>query len=673
MKSAVTWLFMMVILPCIPQKSFGAAECNGWGDFRGIRVDGELMKFATSLRAYAPDWKSFAFTAAHKVRNPHWSRNGNEQIATGTIHLRGNQAISFQQTIEDTGHDAVKVTVQATAEADLNLAGVYYFVNLPSGDYDGGTARLVGSAVAEAPPTMLPAQLAEVETKYLTGKANGIRLSSKHRHIELAFESLTDIVVQQDRFIDTDGAAREGLQLPRDTSKDNLIAIYFPLGTGNLGKGQTVRAIFTIIAGGEIDTRPVHLSLDVTRPGAAFDGIGGNFRLQSPSDAAAVEYNLANLRVPWGRVAMPLDRWQPVEEVDAARAADSGQLNNHVREAMEMARTLSRKNIPVIISIWDMPEWGLVPSTRPSNGIAGRHVRREKSDAVYASIISYVKYLKKNYEVEPVLFTLNECDLGINILQTPLEHAQMIKELGARFAAEGLKTRMMLADAASPQPVKFLDAAMNDPEAVKYIGGVSYHSWHDGTKEEFIAWGEAARRLGVPLYVAEGGTDSDAYRYPAIFDEPWFALYEIDTYARICADSQPRSILHWQLTENYSILSGGGRTGQALRPARRFWQIKQMNLTPPGSQAIPAVVDSSSISCCAYRNQEDYVAHMVNNGATRQMTISGLPSSVKELHLYVTDAERGMKESPGISVADGKATFTLDKMSMTTLSSVARR
>jgi hypothetical protein len=49
-------------------------------------------------------------------------------------------------------------------------------------------------------------------------------------------------------------------------------------------------------------------------------GMGGNFRIQSPADAAQIEYNLGNLRVAWGRVAMPFDRWQPNGEADPATA-----------------------------------------------------------------------------------------------------------------------------------------------------------------------------------------------------------------------------------------------------------------------------------------------------------------------------------------------------------------
>jgi hypothetical protein len=77
--------------------------------------------------------------------------------------------------------------------------------------------------------------------------------------------------------------------------------------------------------------------------------------------------------------------------------------------------------------------------------------------------------------------------------------------------------------------------------------------------------------MNLPLIVAEGSTDAAAYRYPDIFYEQTFALYEINLYMRICAISQPLSILQWQLTSDYSPLKGMGIYGTKgpLAPTRR--------------------------------------------------------------------------------------------------------
>jgi hypothetical protein len=75
--------------------------------------------------------------------------------------------------------------------------------------------------------------------------------------------------------------------------------------------------------------------------------------------------------------------------------------------------------------------------------------------------------------------------------------------------------------------------------------------------------------LNVPLLVAEGSTDAAAYRYPQILNEQSFALYEINLYLRILAIAQPRSILQWQLTADYSPLAGAAFSTTTVHCGRR--------------------------------------------------------------------------------------------------------
>ena len=112
---------------------------------------------------------------------------------------------------------------------------------------------------------------------------------------------------------------------------------------------------------------------------------------------------------------MPLDRWQPNEDADPVEAAKTGTLNTSVREAMEMAQKLARKNIPTIISIWSAPRWALATG---GGGRGGRaRINPEKWDKVCKSIGSYLEYMKQHYSAEPILFSFNESDMGINVLK----------------------------------------------------------------------------------------------------------------------------------------------------------------------------------------------------------------------------------------------------------------
>jgi len=58
---------------------------------------------------------------------------------------------------------------------------------------------------------------------------------------------------------------------------------------------------------------------------------------------------------------------------------------------------------------------------------------------------------------------------------------------------------------------------------------------------------------------------------------------------------------------------------------------------------------------------------LVNHGATRTATLTGLPVGVKQLRVWVTDADRGMQECDRIPVTGGQAKFSLSSTSYTTL------
>jgi hypothetical protein len=292
-------------------------------------------------------------------------------------------------------------------------------------------------------------------------------------------------------------------------------------------------------------------------------------------------------------------------------------------------------------------------------------------DRIKESLADYLVFLKEKYGVEAAAYSFNESDIGIDVRQTSREHADLIKTLGPYFASRGLATKLLLGDIGNAFPIGFIKDGMNDVEVGKYVYAISFHSWRGCTDENLAAWGAAARAMDVPLLVAEGGSDSNAHQYPQIFLEPSFALREIELYERILAIAQPKSILHWQLTSDYSLLAGGGVYGDngPLRPTQRFWDLKQLAATPPNVFYLPAKCDRPGLTCTAFGDIAAgvYAVHVVNTGASRPTTLTGLPTEVKQLRVWVTDAHRGMEEGAPIPVANGKATFTLDPASYTTL------
>ena len=427
-------------------------------------------------------------------------------------------------------------------------------------------------------------------------------------------------------------------------------------------------------ASGVIDHSDAEIILDMQNPGSLFAGFGGNFRLQNPAaDPKVIDYCLENLRVAYGRVEFPWRLWQPEEEADPIATAQNGGLNKRVEESLLMAKRLKAMGMPVILSCWFPPAWAIdggPASYARQGGVIAYRLDNRKKEKIYKSMADYLLYAKRYYGIEFSMFSFNESDLGIDVLHTPQEHADFIKEFGAYLAELNLPTRMLLGDNSDATTFDFILPALNNPETHKYIGAVSFHSWRGCDDVTLKKWADAAKAINVPLLVGEGSTDAAAHGYAEIFNESTFALYEINLYTRICAICQPLSILQWQLTSDYSLLWGDGIYGSKgpLRPTQRFWNIKQLASTPADALAIPVRSGKKNVNCAAFGNmvRGEYVVHMVNNGAECEAVISGIPTEVKELKVYVTNTKDCMKET-AVKVENGQVRVHLPAISFITL------
>jgi hypothetical protein len=660
----------IILFTAFAAAAFAQPEVMAWGNLTGVRVEGHLLELSTNMCVGQPDLAGISCTGREKQQNT-YARNGKTE--TVTVQMRaprefrdpqGNGwSMKATETVEDSGPGTAKVAVEFTSPEDANVGGTFLGIELPASVFSGGSLELIEADPSTASTTSLAAGAAD-QNEYLRATARGARFVSRTRQIEVTFDEPTQIIVRDDR--------RKG-----NYDLQVLLAVM----SGKTVAGQKGKKSFSFKVTGEIDRSAVEITLDAGHPGQMFDGFGGNFRLQNArTDPQVIDYSLENLRVAWGRVEMPWSLWHAEEATDPLAAARAGNLNPRAQAAMEMARKLAQKGMPVIVSAWQAPNWailggggrGAVPAQAQQNGPRGNPLNPEKMGRIVESIGGYLLFLKEQYGVEASMFSFNESDLGINVRQTPREHAELIKTLGPYFAAKGLATKLALGDTSDANPIEFIRPAMHDPEAVKYVGAVDFHSWRGCTDKILAQWRDAARELNVPLVVAEGSTDAAAYRYPQILNEQSFALYEINLYLRILAIAQPRSILQWQLTADYSPLAGGGifNDNGPLRPTRRFWNLKQLASTPPRSFSLPVACDHQpNVTCAAFGDIANgiYTVHLVNHGATRRATLSGLPPTVKELRLWVTDADRGMQESDRVPVTSGQAQFSLAATSYTTV------
>ena len=623
---ALAALLAAPALAMLPARAAAQAVVAAWGNVEGIRVDGEVVPFETSV-CLADSAGAVRARTAKERQTPRFERRG----AVRSIRTRlGPYEIS--ETVEDVRPGVVRVDVTVAADSTTALSP-HLCVDTPRGQY--------------RPPSAGPARRIDLASA----------VSSVRRRVTIDLGSESALRTGSDR--------RDGRELDR---------VLVPIGAVPLTRGTAARATYTITAAGTPNRQPILMALDRRSPGRVWDGLGGNFRIQNPRlDPPLIAYNLANMRVAWARVEMPWRSWHP-DSVAEPASRDTAQLDPRVKAAMEIARTTARKGMPVVVSAWFPPQWAVLGALPrgggPVNGVWGNALDTTKTERIYASITSYLQYLKQHYGVEAWAFSFNESDLGIDVRQTAQEHLDLIKGLGAYMKARGLKTTMLLGDVSDATPTWFIQPALNDSSSWQYIGAVSYHSWRGWSDSLLTFWNEAATRVGVPLLVGEGSTDAGAWRYPQIFQEADFALPEIELYVRMLALSEPKSILQWQLTADYSLLAGGGLFGDstALRPTQRFWNLKQLASVPGGLSHLP-IACGGTVTCAALGSEArgTYAVHVVNMGATRPAVVMGLPRSLRSMRMWTTNERRGMVEGARVPVRDGVARFSLPAASYVTL------
>jgi hypothetical protein len=626
-------------------------ELMAWGNITGIRLEGQLMEFESSLRVVAKDWLWLNATGKER-QQPRFTRDNKTQTVNTSI-----DGIHFTEAVQETATGSAIISIKTNSSDDTLVEGVFICFELPAKFFAGATGQFTGAS-----SKIRKEKLAEIPVKKSGGPGD---ISAKAVVIESPTCKL-GLSWNEDRKV-----------LVRKAGISGGFELYIQLLGPEVKKGMENQTDISLTISGPIDHSPAGIVLDAGKPGRLFAGLGGNFRLQNPrSDPAVIQWCLDSIRVALGRVEMPWSLWHPEENTDPAETARNGKLNAHVKESMEMAQRLARMDMPVIVSDWQAPAWAIIgnPSDawrNRSKGIYGYQLNPEKIEKIYRSIADYLVYLKEEYGVEAAFFSFNESDLGINVRHTGKEHAAFIKGFGAHMASRGLATRMLLGDNSDATTFDFIMPALNDPETHKYIGAVSFHSWRGCDNATLKKWAGAAKELNVPLIIAEGSTDAAAHSYPAIFLESTFAFYEINLYTRLCTVCEPLSILQWQLTSDYSVLTGNGiyHTSGPLRATQRYWNLKQFASVPANSFSLPVKCSNENVNCAAFGNiaRGAYALHMVNNGASRKATISGFPAEVKELLMYITDASHGMVQSGKLPVQDGTVEAELPSACFVTL------
>ena len=78
-KFLFTLFTLILFLTVITDSTLAQTEVMAWGNINGIRVEGQLMEFETSLNVIAKDWKHINATGKEK-QQPSYKRKDLKQI-----------------------------------------------------------------------------------------------------------------------------------------------------------------------------------------------------------------------------------------------------------------------------------------------------------------------------------------------------------------------------------------------------------------------------------------------------------------------------------------------------------------------------------------------------------------------------------------------------------------
>jgi hypothetical protein len=541
----------------------------------------------------------------------------------------GHGTLEFKSLEDPSG---VHYTASLTADSTLDLDAIEFIIDLPH------TAFLQGRVTPDNAAPIALALVKPASPILFRGDAQALHFAAPNNNllIDAAFDQPHAASVV-DRW-DINGRSYQ------------LRAV---LLKGPIYAGAKASLTTTLRLTNNLPAPPsARITLDRTHPRFQFDGFGGDYCWDTRSPIA--DYTMKNLHVGWARSEMKLLQWDKHRD----------QPTDEVRGDLAMMRRFQQQGIPYVISIWWLPERFYTDAYEQPKSAHNRLIKPERWDELLDLIGSYLLYARREYGVEPDLFSFNESNIGIYVNFTPETHREAIKRIGAHFRKLGLKTRMILGDATGPRDThRFVLEAAADPEALQYVGAVAFHSWGGGTPEQYTAWGDVAQWLNLPLLVTELGVDAAAYHNRA-YTSYHYGLEEARMTQELLTYARPQGTQFWQFTNDYALARQGDNN--AVQPTSRFFLVKHFtDLTPQHSEGLAVTSDQPSVLATAFRKGDAYTIHILNMGAAREANLTGLPDV--EWKVMETTEDAPYQSRPPMQSSAGALQINLRAKSLLTL------
>lgn len=625
---------------------------DGSGRIVGVVHQGEEIAIRTGVYLPTPGWQTtYTLPAADRVTVTRFESGATYQ---GSIDMDATRRLLFTETVRQEG-GGIRITLNYSASGVLTAEGLFFRLDVPWAEFKSGVAEYPGTSRSTVLPEVRPANV------NLMGAA-----ASQIAVRDTANNWFVSAALDRPYFVNLQDKSNENPQ---------SFTFWIYVVSGSLASGAAGQFEILLAVSGVPDTTPATVTLDPTVGRYLFHGFGGNYCFQI--DSPVTQYTLNNLQVRWARTEMTLVEWEPANDnadpliTEWTAFEQRDQPGTNLRREFELAREIQNRGIPYIISIWNLPEWLYIdPQPQPSSA-SQRRINPALWDELLEAIGTYLLYAKSRYGVEPDLFSFNEPNLGVNVLFSAEEHRDALKRIGAHLASLGLRTKMLLGDVSHPRGTQsYVQPSVDDPLAMQYVGAISFHSWGGATPEQYRAWGDLAASLGLPLLVAEMGTDPAAWR-GRVYDNFWYGLREVQQYQELLLHARPQGIIYWEFTADYSLVRTVSSSGGAvLEPTARFWLTRQFtDLTPFQSLAAGVESDKAKVMATAFLRDDVLTVHIANLGAAREVTVFGIPAKFALLRRIHTSETQWFSEGLPVRVWANSVRLELPERSLTTLTS----
>lgn len=344
--------------------------------------------------------------------------------------------------------------------------------------------------------------------------------------------------------------------------------------------------------------------------------------------------------------------------------SDNGKQFDFIRDLYK------KRSVKLIASVWTPPIW-MKQGTDDSlakfcDGQCGGRLNPSLREEFAEYLVAYVMKLKEETEMDLYALSIQNEPIFANPFEscvyTADEYAELLKVVGARFAAEGLTTKFFgpehMGDHGWNKRKELYTKILDEPETAKYLHAYAVHGYENGVDANFenaegwVQMDQRARGAGKQLWMSEtsmrkkkdatwGGAWEMALnlhlalRFGKI--NAWVYWYYAD---RIVADNQPLPLLH--------LFKGWYR------------------YVRPGFKQVESISDAEDILVTAFKRNSNLTAVMINVSNTERsvrLNVYGGASPASFDVYRASEADGGFIELGSV----GDNSFVLPAKSITTL------